>query len=645
MRTHRVFDVIAPWSTGTPVDDPQRLAAVRIEPVVRQRHNALLLDFYLAGEHGDTVVPGVFVEPKLIVERERDPLLFPAGFRGGDGFATALAERILPHLDALMRSGMLFGEHVVAFAAAPRFEAARAIGAFGAAPLRDALVRLAPYHWARRYVRGREVLLDAPDAVGGWMVLRDLGTVGVAPGSRDAAAMAWYGEPPSSSAATVVVLGDGLAAPSSAETVLRLDAAGPGAVGVVDPLPVDVGFAYDAAEGPPRRSFVVERVAEPQRRAPLPPTGGVQGGSAGRIVIVLGRSDAANEPGADTDEAAALAAGLTAEGFEVAYGVHPDEVAGADLVHIIGVRDGRRVRGIVDAARRARIPSAIHAYEEDAAAGLWWGATVARLCFEYGADEASVERYLAMLARRAVSVGEATADAPYAPPQAELEESAAALRDAAIVFVASDEEAQRVLRRSGRRTTLAVVPPLVAIHEPAAVGQLVGPDPFAFVHAPIAPAANQLLVARSAAAAGIPLVLAGPVLDASYLERVREFGGRDLIVLPEPSAAQAAGLRMAAAVVVDAAWLGEGSARLAAAVLAGARLAVAERRSFAIPGIVPQRFDPGDLGALTRALGEAWDEGRRFPPVPPAEATGALMPAMVIRGIVRGYAEAAAGVT
>jgi|HubBroStandDraft_1064217.scaffolds.fasta_scaffold00573_3 hypothetical protein len=643
MRTHRVFDVLAPWSTGTPVTDPARLAVVRIEPVLRQRRGALLLDFYLTGADGDTIVPGVIVEPPLVVERERDPLIFPAGFRGGDALAAALAERILPHLERLLLAGEPIHEHVVSFAAAPRFDAARAAGAFGAAPLRDALVRLAPYRWARRHVRGRTLLIDAPDAVGGWALLRDVASGGIAPGRLDPDAAAWYGPAPLASAgAEVAIVGAGSDAPAEAQTVLRLDVDGPAAIEVVDPLPLDVGFVFDRAEGAVRRSFRVERAPEPHRRpaaqrfvaAPL-------GGSAGRIVVVLGRADARARPSADTDEAGALAVALAAEGFEVVAGSEPADLVGADLVHIFGTRDGRRVRAIVDAARRARVPSAIHAYEEDPAAGAWWGAAVTRLCFEYGADEASVESYLQMLAQRAVTLEGARADVPYAPAEAALDDAAAALRDASIVFVNTDEEAATVRRRSGRRTTVAVVPPLVEPCEGAAVGPLVGPDPFAFLHAPIGPAWNQLFVARSAAAAVIPLVLAGPVLDASYLERVREFGGRELILLPEPSPALAAGLRAAAAVVVDAAWLGDGASRLAAAALAGAQLAVADRRPFALPGVTPRRFDPADLASLTRALGEAWDEGRRQSPTLVSEALAALEPAGVVRGIVRGYAEAA----
>ncbi|HEY0393495.1 MAG TPA: hypothetical protein VGD01_03285, partial [Candidatus Elarobacter sp.] len=164
--------------------------------------------------------------------------------------------------------------------------------------------------------------------------------------------------------------------------------------------------------------------------------------------------------------------------------------------------------------------------------------------------------------------------------------------------------------------------------------------------APIGPVANQLLVARCAAGAGIPLVLAGPVADASYLQRVREFGGPGLAVLSgEPSAGVAAALRAAAAVVADAAWIGEGGARLAASALTGACLAVADRRRFAVPGVEPRRFDPADAQALTRALGEAWDEALRAPGRTAPETVAALAPSAVVRSIVRGYAAIASPVT
>jgi len=84
--------------------------------------------------------------------------------------------------------------------------------------------------------------------------------------------------------------------------------------------------------------------------------------------------------------------------------------------------------------------------------------------------------------------------------------------------------------------------------------------------------------------------------------------------------------------------VGEGGSRLAAAALAGTRLALADRRRFDVPGVAPRRFDPADATALTRALGDAWDEALRAPARPAPETVAALAPGTVVRTIVRGYA-------
>jgi hypothetical protein len=648
MRTHRTHETIAPWSTGAPVLDPARLAAVRIEPATRQGRPVLVLDLCLTAGAQLTVIPLVIVEPAAVIERDRDPLIFPHGVPGGDDFAVALSQRIVPHLEHLMLDGAPIAEHVLTLAPAAAFEAARRAGCFGAAPLRDALARLAPYRYARRFARARTVRIDAPDAVGGWALLRDAGNVAVAEARRDGAALAWYGEPPvASGRADVALLGAG-GDPGDAACVVQLEP-GPGTttgttrIDVVEPLPLDAFISFDAADGPVRRWFTVVRAVEPPLR-PLPVLHHrAAGGSAGRIAVVLGRGDGLASPGADTDEARALVAALGAEGFEALLATSPDEALGADLVHLIGTRDGRRAKSVVDAARRAGIPVAVHAHDDDPAAGGWWGAEVTRFCFEYGDDERAVGSYLAMLARRAVTVGAARAGVRYAPPGAGASEADAALLEASVVFAATAEEGASIRARTGRRGPVEIVPPLVAGAGPAPLGALTGPDRFALVHGPIGPLGNQLLVARCAADAAIPLVVAGPVADRSYLQRVREFGGPNLIVAAgEPAAEVAGALRRAAAVVVDAAWVAEGGARLAAAALAGALLAVSDRRRYGIPGTEPRRFDPADAKALTRALGEAWDEALRSPRPAPPETLAALDPNAVIRAIVRGYAAAPA---
>ncbi len=643
MRLHRTHELLGPWSTGTPVLDADRLAAVRVEPVLRQRRPALVLDLYLAGDDGDTIVPQVFVDPAVAIERDRDALIFPFGTPGDDAFALALAARVLPHLEGLVLGIERVHEHVLELAPAPRFAAARSAGCFGAAPLRDALTRLAPYQYARRFARGRTVRLDAPDAVGGWALLRSTGTVGIAEGRRDRDACAWYGDAPAAPERAELAVIDAAGDPGAALVVVRLDVSANGGLAVVDSLPLDLGIVFDPAEGPVRRWFSVERSVEPAARE-LPDCSSVPaGGSSGRIAVVLGRADGVARPGADTDEARALVDALRGEGFEADLAEEPDDAVGADLVHLIGTRDGRRARAVVEAACRARVPVAVHAYDDDAAAGGWWGATVTRLCFEHGSEERDVTAYLRLLAQRAVVVGAARAGVPYAPDEAAPDDAATALRDASIVFAASEDEAETIRRRTGRRGPLAVVPPLADAAIPATVGALVGRDPFVLVHAPIGPLGNQLAVARAAAISKTPLVIAGPVADASYLERVREFGGPQLIVLAgEPSRELAAGLRRAAGVVVDAAWIGEGASRLAASALAGTVLVVADGRPFHAPGLAVRRFDPADVAALTRAMGEGWDDALRSTHRPAAETVAALAPGAAVRAIIRGYAEAGA---
>jgi hypothetical protein len=649
MRLHRTHDVLAPWSTGVPVLDPARLAAVRIEPVFRQRLPALALDFYLAGDAGDTIVPAVLTDPAGVIERYRDPLIFPWGTPGGEAFASALAERVLPHLESLVLSGEPLSEHVLELAAAPRFEAARRAGCYGAAPLRDALTRLAPYRFAQRFARGRSVRIDAPDAVGGWALLRGIAAVAVAAGRREPAALAWYGDAPLAGDRADVAILDAAGEPHGAACVLRLDTDGAHRVDVVDPLPLDVGISFDPAEGPVRRWFVVERAFETGGRGRPQLAYVASGGSAGCIRVVPSRADALTRPSADTDEARALVAALGAEGFDAQLVTLLEDLEGADLIHLIGTRDGRRARAVVETARRPGVAVAVHAHDEDAAHGGWWGAAVARHCFEYGSDERDLARYLEMLAKRAVSVGTARADGAFAPDEAGVDDAAFALREAGVVYAATASEAEAIRARTGRRGAIAVVPPLAQLVPPLPAGALVGPDGFALCHAPIGPVSNALLVARCAALAGIPLALAGPVVDASYLERIREFGGPNLMLLAgEPEPGVAAALRNAASIVVDAAWVGDGGSRLAAALLAGARLVVAERRRFEAPGAGVRRFDPADAAALTRALGEAWDEALRSPGGVPAEAAAAFAPTGVVRAIVRGYAtigDAAAPVT
>lgn len=650
MRTHRITVAARPWVCGRGEITPDALAVVRVEGVSRQRKGTLAIDAFFAVRDGIAVVPAVLVDAPMLVARERDALIWPDGIAdlAGDAELAAVEERVVAALAPRVRALERIVEDVIRFAEAPLFERARAAGAYGAAPYRESLARLAPYLYARRLCGGRRVLIDAADAPGGARVLTESAiAIHVAEPRLDVTAQ-WYGIAGAAQPfdADVAILDGG--ATSDAPSVVRLDASAGERISATVPFPLDVAPSFDPREGPPARVFTIERAVEPRLRQVRVPAPAVAGGSSGRIRIVVGRRDASRRPGADSDEAEALAAMLRTEGFDAELVAAAAQVADADLVHLFGTREGAFAREVVDAARERRVPVAVHAFAEDVVREGYWGTAVARFCFEYGPDERSVAEYLGLLARRLVAIGALTAGSPYVDPRAHLDDARRALTDASLVFVQSQDEAQ-LLERLGVPVRPIVVPPLLGADRPAApIGARVGADPFVFVHAPIGPEGNQLLVARALADAELPLVVAGPVGDASYLERVREFGGSRLIVLPEPDPATATALYAAAAVYVDAGWIGYGLSRIARASVSGCEIVVANRRlcrELLPPGA--RTADPADAGALARAIGEAWDAAivRRGELGETARYVAPRVePSAALRAIVGGYAGLAAAV-
>ncbi len=329
MRTHRTHQVLAPWSTGAPVLDPARLAAVRIEPVLRQRRPGLrarLLPRRRGRRHGD---PGRAGRPGGGGRARPRPADLARRHAGRRRLRARLSERILPELERLVLGGEPVAERVVRFADAPRFEAARAAGCYGAAPLREALARLAPYRYARRFARGRGVRIDAPDAVGGWLLLRDLATVTVAAACRDPAALAWYGaaplagDEPSWTPRSRSSPPDGTA---GAPCVLRLDADGPhGSTSSTRSR----STSGSPSTPPPARSGAGSR-SRPRRRprrarCPTSATPRRAARPAGSRSCWAAPTRS-RLPDADTDEARALVAALAAEGFDARLAEAVDEL-------------------------------------------------------------------------------------------------------------------------------------------------------------------------------------------------------------------------------------------------------------------------------------------------------------------------------
>jgi len=147
-----------------------------------------------------------------------------------------------------------------------------------------------------------------------------------------------------------------------------------------------------------------------------------------------------------------------------------------------------------------------------------------------------------------------------------------------------------------------------------AVGAWVGTDPFVLVHAPIWPEANQLLLVRAAAQVGVPMVVAGPVADVAYAERLREFAPEGVVLIGEPPPAALATLYRSAAVFADAAWTARGHGRVATAAAWGAAIVRSQARWVDLPETEQWAVDPADLRSVARGIGEAWDAALRSDP-------------------------------
>jgi len=620
MRTHRVFPALQPWlwraSLLRELVAVEHLVAARIEPVTRGREPSAFVDLHFADGGRCVTIPLVYLDLAQLELRESDPLVFPHGILGivPDARARDVVELLFPRLERQAMTGGFWAEQILRFGNAETFDAARARGFFGAAPLAGTLPRIAAAAYARRFAAGKHVMAYGYVAAEAAAFLAGVATSCSIIGPDDAEARAWYGEFDSAGLDVTYDLAVGDAPePVNATVVVRTDPGAPGTpVRVATPVPADVMLDF-APAGAAAGSFTVQATREPfGRPATVPVAPLVAAGSSGRIAIVV-RPDAAESPDTDTDEAAGLAQALRAEGFTAEVVVGEDALAAfaPDLVHLYGVRPGGYARRIAEWASEARKPLAVQALYESPAAGGYWGATVSPYCFSYSGDDRSVGTYVEMLARRAVEVDGIAAGTPYAPAIAGLADAERVLALADVVLVNSEQERALVDALRPRRPTYVVppVPPATGAQEP--VGARVGTDPFVLVHAPIWPEANQLLLARAALDIGAPLVLAGPVADPIYAERLREFAPDNVLLIDEPGPHAAAALYRAAAVVADAAWMTRGHGRLLAAAASGAAVVTSQARWLDLPEDDHWRVDPADFRSIGRGIGEAWDAAIR----------------------------------
>ncbi len=620
MRTHRVFPALQPWLWRADLlrelVNGERLAVVRMEPVTRGREPTVFLDLHFTDGERAVTIPLVYVDLAQLDIREADPLLFPQPLLGvvSDARAYELVSLLLPELERRMRSGGFWQEEVIRFGQAPAFDAARGRGFFGAAPLATSLPRIAPAVYAQRFAVGKHVVAYGPDAHEFGAFLGGITTACDVVGA-DAAASAWYGALDQADPAQTYDLAIGAGpAPVAATTTVRVDSDRSGfSIGVAAAIPADLMLQFQAGGDSAAGSFSVATTREPYAR----PAADIavapeMGASAGRVAVVV-RPDAAAVPDADTDEAAALAAALRREGFtvEVVAGVDALDAFAPDLVHLFGTRPGAFARHVAEWADEHKKPFAVHAYHEAPADGGYWGSIVAPYCFSYSGDDRSVTTYLELLGRRAVEVDGIGPASHFAPPIMGLPDSERVLALADVVFVNSEREFKAVEPFRQRRPTFIVSPLPLEAAPAEPLGVHVGSDPFILVHGAIGPEGNQLLLARAAAMVGAPIVMAGPIDDPQYAERLREFAPEHLRLLDEPSPAMRMSLYRTAAVVADAAWIGRSHSRLATAAGLGAAIVSSNARWLDLPNKGAWVVDPADVRSIARGLGDAWDASIR----------------------------------
>jgi hypothetical protein len=657
MRYHRAFRELAFPVGGDAgaIASAETLVAARFEPVLRARKGSATVDLHFRRDRAHVVIPLVILDVAMLEARERDPLVWPEFVRtiGIDDFGIAL--RVEAWIAKLFGARLTNTEQIKIFgdeADAAAFAAAREAGFLGAAPLEEVARRAAPFVYARREARTKEVVIAARDAALGAALLGGVARK-VRIAAVDAHGMSWYA-PDAGSAEPEIVIVDRhhrelvKAELERASVVIDLDAS-PAEL-YVEPAPIvplDALFDFTGSvrRGEPAFSVAVHKKRE--LATPLVAESAPVGGSSGRILFGL-RHGARRFGGADLDYAEWLASALRDEGFTVAVVDDPNDVAAfaPDLVHAMGLADASAAVAYLRAASARQVPFAIHPLYDAAGLEGYWGATVTPYAYRFMQDEATIAQLLQLLRERRLALNELTAATPFHPTNPTwYRDVRTAVAGADVVYVAGKCEQEALEQLGAQGEIVRLLPPIPPAGATAPIDALVGSEPFVLLHAPIESTQNQLQAVRAAQLADLPLVIAGPVTDSDYAALVRAFAGDRTILIGEPAPAVLEALYRGADVFLDVAWVGLGLARCARAVSRGAAVTVSTR----MPGadfelgdfLCP--VDPADVEGIARGIGDAWyrrrDEPEQFAAARFDFATRAAV-AEVTRALVAGYAKA-----
>ncbi len=559
---------------------PQYCTTARYEPLLHLSQGSGQIDLLFEHESQCCVLAGLRLDARNLIVRERSPFIWPAFVAAAVGAErlAALESHVLPWLRSIARGRSMAHETIRRYRSSERFERARRDGLLGAAPLATCIARMAPFFYARRFAAGAEVAVACDDAALAYAMIHDIAAAVVVladgePAARASFAYEWYGVRAASSPRAVrpdVVLTDRHPV-QTAPVVIDVAPAAAGAgvnVDIPAPVPWDLLFGFDAADAPPIGRFSVVAVEPPLRTPADLPAVRIVGGSAGSIALAV-RSDAAATHGADLHDAKQFAARLQAEGFSAQIVSDPAAFAPVNLVHIFGSPYDEHC---IAFAERARERATDYVFDlpplpDDPSTYVQ---TMLPLVCRSSFDEADFSLYLRAYTERSLT-GPLPADAGRAVFDGRRARFAELAAGALAVLAAPEDLA--LLR--------AMLPPSVAARlasrsafstpEPPAarIGHIVPARPFAFVHGTIGADSNALFAALACERHALPIVIAGPTFDVTYLQLLR-LKAPSAIVLADPDPAIVSALYRRAAVWVDPAPHARSAAALLRAVACGA---------------------------------------------------------------------------
>ncbi len=599
--------------------DPHTLAIVRFEPTSRRWHLGSAMDCIFA--HGDAIaiVPLIEVQTTMLIEPEASPFIWPLAIARAvpNERLAAIESETLPWLRSISLARQINDERIKRFGASDEvwalFERARTRGWLGAAPYTQAFADLAPFVYALRFARGRTVAIADAGGAAGAAYLTHNGAhrvdavLGDAQVTRDAAR--WFARPYGDALPEKAALLAGDAATVSAPVHVVLDRVPDGyrEIPVVRPMPRDLCVSFDPDDGPVVRSFGVRVTSHAQPRQIVGSSEHVPlGGSAGRIAVVV-REDGLLTDDADTDEARALTARLNREGFLATLTTASQlDPAQHDLVHVVGLLRPEHVKTKLEACKAAGLPVVLAPSLTDVHGLGVWGDRITTMMQQRVLDRALLEDFFDHLAARRLEADGADprGQEPFAGWGTQVAE---VLELADVLIVGSAQEEHHYRTKFNWRGRAQLGGPSVDHGPiPQPMDDLVGTGDFLLMHAPLESRSNQLLALHAVRRLGLPVVVAGPIMDANYYVMLRDAAGDATMFLPKPTPAQIAALYRRARVYVDIGWYPLGTARAARAALSGCALVVGSNSYAAhwAPGL--WAVDPTNVGAVANGIGDAW---------------------------------------